>query len=136
MQATGDVVVKSGAEALECAAVLSSGLGVAVKIDDGGSRASAPALIHVLEQIDGLTAAHLRELAVPRRAAGAGRRQARRVARGRLRPAAGRPVSGRGSGIRIACAARNIRAWASHASPCSACTRRRWTSRAPATPAA
>ena len=63
MRATGDVVVKSGAEALECAAVLSSGLGVAVKIDDGGSRASAPALIHVLRQIDGLTAAHLRDLA-------------------------------------------------------------------------
>ena len=63
MRATGDVVVKSGAEALECAAVLSSGLGVAVKIDDGGSRASAPALIHALRQIDGLTAAHLRDLA-------------------------------------------------------------------------
>jgi L-asparaginase II len=63
MRATGDVVVKSGAEALECAAVLSSGLGVAVKIDDGGSRASAPALIHTLRQIDGLTAAHLREVA-------------------------------------------------------------------------
>jgi L-asparaginase II len=63
MRATGDVVVKSGAEALECAAVLPSGLGVAVKIDDGGSRASAPALIHVLRQIDALTTAQLRELA-------------------------------------------------------------------------
>ena len=36
---------------------------MAVKIDDGGSRASAPALIHTLRQIDGLTAAHLREVA-------------------------------------------------------------------------
>jgi L-asparaginase II len=63
MRVTGDVVVKSGAEALECVAVLPSGLGVAVKIDDGGSRASAPALIHVLRQIDALTAAHLRDLA-------------------------------------------------------------------------
>jgi L-asparaginase II len=63
MKATGDVVAKSGAEALECAAILPSGLGVAVKIDDGGSRASAPALIRVLEQIDGLSAAHLRTLA-------------------------------------------------------------------------
>ena len=34
-----------------------------MKIDDGGSRASAPALIHVLRQIDGLTTAHLRDLA-------------------------------------------------------------------------
>jgi L-asparaginase II len=63
MKATGDVVVKSGAEALECAAILPSGLGVAVKVEDGGSRASAPALISVLGQIDGLSATHLRELA-------------------------------------------------------------------------
>jgi L-asparaginase II len=63
MKATGDVVVKSGAEALECAAILPSGLGVAVKVEDGGSRASAPALIRVLEQIDGLSAAHVRGLA-------------------------------------------------------------------------
>lgn len=63
MRVTGDVVVKSGAEALECAAVLPSGLGVAVKIDDGGSRASAPALLHALHQIDGLAAADLLELA-------------------------------------------------------------------------
>ncbi|MGZ5306078.1 MAG: asparaginase [Actinomycetota bacterium] len=63
MKATGDVVVKSGAEALGCAAILPSGLGVAVKVEDGGSRASAPVLIRVLEQIDGLSAAQLRGLA-------------------------------------------------------------------------
>jgi L-asparaginase II len=63
MKATGDVVAKSGAEALECAAILPSGLGVAVKIEDGGSRASAPALIRVLQQIDGLSAGQVRELA-------------------------------------------------------------------------
>jgi L-asparaginase II len=63
MRTTPDVVAKSGAEALECAAVLPSGLGVAVKIEDGGSRASAPALIRVLEQIDVLSAHHLRALA-------------------------------------------------------------------------
>jgi L-asparaginase II len=62
MTATGDVVAKSGAEGLECAAILPSGLGVAVKVEDGGSRASAPALIRVLEQIDGLSAAQLRGL--------------------------------------------------------------------------
>lgn len=63
MRATGDVVAKSGAEALECAVVLPSGLGVAVKIEDGGSRAAAPALIRVLERIDGVSPAHVRELA-------------------------------------------------------------------------
>ncbi len=63
MRTSPDVVAKSGAEALECAAVLPSGLGVAVKIEDGGSRASAPALLRVLEQIDALSADHLRALA-------------------------------------------------------------------------
>jgi L-asparaginase II len=63
MKATGNVVAKSGAEALECAAILPSGLGVAVKIEDGGSRASAPALIRALGLIDGLSAAQLRALA-------------------------------------------------------------------------
>ena len=63
MRTTPDIVAKSGAEALECAAVLPSGLGLAVKIEDGGSRASAPALIRVLEQIDALSADHLRAVA-------------------------------------------------------------------------
>ena len=49
MEATGDVVAKEGAEALDCAAVLSSGLGVAVKIADGGYRAAGPALVHALD---------------------------------------------------------------------------------------
>jgi L-asparaginase II len=55
MTETGDVLAKSGAEALECAAVLSSGLGVAVKVADGGYRAGAPALISVLQQLDALS---------------------------------------------------------------------------------
>ena len=38
-------------------------MGVAVKVADGGNRAYAPALIKVLRQVDGLTAAQLRELA-------------------------------------------------------------------------
>ena len=63
MRVTGNVVAKRGAEALECAAILPSGLGVAVKIDDGGSRAGAPALIASLQKLDGLTAAQVRELA-------------------------------------------------------------------------
>jgi L-asparaginase II len=59
MEATGDVVAKEGAEALDCAAVLSSGLGVAVKIADGGYRAAGPALLHALAQVGGLDPAHL-----------------------------------------------------------------------------
>ena len=39
MAETSDVVVKSGAEGLVCAAVLGSGVGVAVKAGDGASRA-------------------------------------------------------------------------------------------------
>jgi len=56
MAATDDVVAKSGAEALECAVSLASGLGVAVKIADGGFRAGGPALIRVMRAIDAITA--------------------------------------------------------------------------------
>lgn len=42
------LVVKVGAEGLHCAAVLGAGLGVAVRIEDGAERASAPALLHAL----------------------------------------------------------------------------------------
>ncbi|HEY7666894.1 MAG TPA: asparaginase [Actinomycetota bacterium] len=62
MQATGDVVAKAGAEGLGCATVLPSGLGVAVKVADGGYRAVPPALIAALAAVDGLTAAHLKAL--------------------------------------------------------------------------
>lgn len=63
MQATGDVVAKEGAEALNCAVALSSGLGVAVKIADGGYRAAGPALLHALSQVDALNAEQLAALA-------------------------------------------------------------------------
>ncbi len=62
MQATGDILVKEGAEALACAALLPSGLGVAVKVADGGDRAVGPALIAALSQLDALTPAHRRTL--------------------------------------------------------------------------
>lgn len=54
MSAVPGVVSKGGAEALHCAAVLEPGLGVAVKIADGGERASGPALIRVLELLGAL----------------------------------------------------------------------------------
>jgi L-asparaginase II len=62
MAATGDVVGKEGAEALACAAVLPLGLGVAVKIGDGGWRAMGPAILRALAQIDGVTDHQLEEL--------------------------------------------------------------------------
>lgn len=55
MTETGDVVAKSGAEALECAGLLQAGLGVAVKIADGGYRATPPAMVSALLQLDGIT---------------------------------------------------------------------------------
>jgi len=48
METVPGVVVKVGAEALHCAAVLEAGVGVAVKVADGGERASAPALVRAL----------------------------------------------------------------------------------------
>lgn len=42
------VVSKGGAEALHCAALLEEGIGVAVKVADGGERASGPALLRAL----------------------------------------------------------------------------------------
>lgn len=51
MQATPDLVVKEGAEALDCAVSLSAGIGVAVKVADGGYRAAGPATIAVLDQL-------------------------------------------------------------------------------------
>ena len=51
MREVPGLLVKSGAEGLACAAVLGSGLGVAVKVDDGGDRAAGPALIWTLAQL-------------------------------------------------------------------------------------
>lgn len=45
------VVMKEGAEALDCAVHLPSGIGVAVKVADGGYRACGPAMITVLDQL-------------------------------------------------------------------------------------
>jgi L-asparaginase II len=51
MEVAPSVVVKVGAEGLVCAAVLGEGIGIAVKIADGSSRAAGPALIEALGQI-------------------------------------------------------------------------------------
>jgi L-asparaginase II len=77
MSATPNVVAKEGAEALTCAVVLDAGIGVAVKVHDGGYRAAGPALLSVLDGLGLLP------------------RGARRRLRPRLRPVVrggGRPV--------------------------------------------
>ena len=45
------LVLKVGAEGVYGAALLEQGLGVALKVEDGSSRAAMPALIHVLDQL-------------------------------------------------------------------------------------
>ena len=52
MEAVPGVVAKGGAEGLICAALLDRGVGVAVKVRDGGHRASGVALIHTLRLLD------------------------------------------------------------------------------------
>ncbi len=74
MQATPDIVMKEGAEALDCAVSLDAELGVAVKVADGGYRAAGPAMIDVLELlglIDASARRHLRPIAHPRVMGGA-----------------------------------------------------------------
>jgi L-asparaginase II len=48
MEVAPDVAVKTGAEGLMCAALIESGIGVALKVEDGAARASDPAIVHVL----------------------------------------------------------------------------------------
>ncbi len=63
-QAThGRVVAKGGAEGLECLAIPSRGLGVAVKCEDGNARGTGPATIAWLERLGLLEPAERDELA-------------------------------------------------------------------------
>ena len=49
----GRIVAKAGAEAVHCDALLDAGLGLALKVVDGGRRATAPATLAVLEALEG-----------------------------------------------------------------------------------
>jgi L-asparaginase II len=51
MQALDGMVMKEGAEALDCAVSLEAGIGVAVKVADGGYRAAGPATVAVLDAL-------------------------------------------------------------------------------------
>jgi L-asparaginase II len=54
------IVVKVGAEGLHCASVPALGIGVAVKVADGGDRAAAPVLLRTLELLGVLSGAQMR----------------------------------------------------------------------------
>ena len=62
MQAAPGLIVKSGAEALICAADPERGIGVAVKVADGGDRAAPPALLRTLELLGVLSPSQMRTL--------------------------------------------------------------------------
>ena len=66
MQAAPDLAVKEGAEALNCAVSRTAGIGVAVKIADGGYRAVGPATVAVLDELGFLPAAARRRLRPPK----------------------------------------------------------------------
>jgi L-asparaginase II len=51
MEAVPDLVAKGGAEGLECAGWSRGGLGIAVKCEDGATRAVAPAMLLALERL-------------------------------------------------------------------------------------
>lgn len=56
------LISKGGAEALACAAWLEGGLGVSVKVHDGGDRAAGPVLLAVLARLQAISPAALRRL--------------------------------------------------------------------------
>jgi L-asparaginase II len=61
------LVAKGGAEGLECIGVPGRNLGLAIKVEDGATRAVAPAVIALLESLDLLPAPVLQSLASWRR---------------------------------------------------------------------
>ena len=60
--AKGTVLAKTGAEGIVIAALPEAGLGIAVKIADGGSRARSVALLSILDRLDFLTDAMKQQL--------------------------------------------------------------------------
>jgi L-asparaginase II len=72
MERAPTIVAKGGAEALHCAVSLEAGLGVAVKVEDGGDRAAGPALVQTLVAL-GLADADTVEELVRRPVHGGGR---------------------------------------------------------------
>ena len=55
-EADGRILSKVGAEGVHCAAILETGVGVAIKVEDGAPRAQYPALLSLLQQLGALPA--------------------------------------------------------------------------------
>ena len=53
-ETNGRVVSKVGAEGVHSAVILDSNIGVAIKVEDGSARAQYPALVRLLQELDGL----------------------------------------------------------------------------------
>jgi L-asparaginase len=58
----GQVLSKGGAEGIQCLSRVGEGLGVAVKVEDGSSRAKHAVALQLMEQLDWLTPGTLEEL--------------------------------------------------------------------------
>ncbi len=68
MQVTGGrILAKGGAEGLECIAITSRGMGLALKCEDGETRGVVPATVAVLEHLGELSPSEAAELAAFRR---------------------------------------------------------------------
>jgi L-asparaginase II len=53
-ESQGRILCKIGAEGVHCAALLDQGVAVALKVEDGATRAQYPALLTLLQQMDAL----------------------------------------------------------------------------------
>lgn len=85
----GHAIVKTGAEGVFCASLPDSGLGIALKVDDGATRASEVVMGHVLTRLEAIDAAAseaLAEVLVPTVRNRVG------LAVGEVRPASGGPL--------------------------------------------
>jgi L-asparaginase II len=62
MEVVPELVAKGGAEGLECVGWPARGLGIAIKCEDGATRAMGPATVTILEQLGALTPPALERL--------------------------------------------------------------------------
>ena len=58
----GQVLSKGGAEGIQCLSRVGAGMGVAIKVEDGSSRAKHAVALQLMEQLDWLTPGTLEEL--------------------------------------------------------------------------
>jgi L-asparaginase len=58
----GQVISKGGAEGIQCLSRVGEGLGVAIKVEDGASRAKHAVALHLLQKLEWLTPMSLEEL--------------------------------------------------------------------------